>query len=548
MRSAIGLLFLLCCTLAVPAQAVHLNDADALYCLTVYAEAKDFAGANEPQLALMGNDAQRRWLPLSQRESDLLNDDPTRHAAARAIAKRRFGALPSAPARAAALQGAYEECRRQEDATVLAAAPARVLGDADALFCLTVYAEAKEFAGAPEEEAALMGMDAETRWLPLSQRESDLLNDDPGRHAVASRAAKKRLAALPSAPAARNMALHGAYEECRRLEDTGAPVDRMRAQLLADRRFCRELMSRATAVGPRMRSLFNPDELATLDETRRIAKALAKPLPGRALSAAEDHEANRLLGERRALFNRAVANWVGMEDPMVIELSRCHEDYRLGFLGGPNVLEEVAAANAPAVAAPVAAKPAGPRVDLGPVFRMREGSPGASYEGIWRQRGDSNVYDGLWVHTTTGDVSQDVLEVRGIENGELVIAREGLKGSYRARVKPDGTLAPGRASWIASPKYSWRPLPPQDPRGMKLGAVLHMRELTFDGSQEGIWRRRGTSNVYDALWVHVPSGAEGRVHRAALAGRPPRAGQRELGAGCVVPLAGGAIAAGQDRW
>jgi hypothetical protein len=524
------MLFALLCSVALPLHAAALNDADAVYCLTVYAEAKELAG-DDPATTLMANDAKRRWPLLAQRESDLLNDDPTRHAAARTIAKRRFAALPTGAAHAGALRESYEACRRQEDGTVLVAGASNSpLSDADAFYCLSVYAEVKDFATAGEEEAAVVGMDAETRWLPLSEREADLLNDDPTRHAAASRAAKRRFSALPKTPAAaRNVALHGAYEECRRLEDVGTPVDTARAQLLADRRFCRELMGRATTIGPRMRSLFNPDELATLDETRRIAKALARPLPGRAMSAAEDGEANRLLGERRKAFNLAVANWTGEDDPMVQELSKCHEDYRLGLLGGPNVLEEgpgVAAAadvvvpgvaadpgKAGAVAAggalPAVAEKAqpGPRVDLGAVFRMRETMPGGNYEGIWRRRGDSDIYDGLWVHASTGNVTYDVLEVRGVEDGELVIARLGLQGSYRAKLHADGSLGPGRASWMKSAKYSWRPLPAQGPRGVKLGAVLHMREVTFEGDYEGIWRRRpGRGNVYDALWVHAPTG------------------------------------------
>jgi hypothetical protein len=138
---------------------------------------------------------------------------------------------------------------------------------------------------------------------------------------------------------------------------------------------------------------------------------------------------------------------------------------------------------------------------------MREIMPGGNYEGIWRRRGDSDIYDGLWVHVPTGNVTHDVLSVQGVENGELVIARLGMQGSYRAKLNADGSLGRGRASWINSAKYSWRPLPAQQARGVNLGPVLHMREVTFEGDYEGIWRRRpGRGNLYDALWVHVPTG------------------------------------------
>lgn len=411
-------------------------------------------------------------------------------------------------------------------------AVATALGDVETLYCAQVYADtARELNAAPNEEAAVAADDAQQRVPPLGERDHELLNEHPRRHARASAEAQRRLALLPAAPvAARSAALLAAYENCRDLED-GATVAGVsvseRAQLLGDRRFCRDLLARTGKVSAALRAHFNADEAAALEGLLKISRALAQPLPGRPVRPAEDKQASEIAAQRRAALDAAVAGWRDREDPLVREMNRCYDDYAQGRLGGPNVLAEETGEAVPLAAAstppplPEQKAPdeetAGatvPTVDLGEVFHMREIMPGGSYAGIWRRRGVSNIYDALWVHAASGQVSRDVLEVRGVQNGELVIHRRDMNGVYRARVREDGTLASGTASWMNNPTYHWQPLPAQNVRigfgrlgrMKRLPPLLHMREVLFSGNYEGIWRRRGESNVYDALWVHVPTG------------------------------------------
>lgn len=382
------------------------------------------------------------------------------------------------------------------------------LDDSEALYCAQVYSQAEqEFAGAGDADLALMAAEARRRALPLMQRDNDLLNDDPSRHKRASAEAEARLAKLPPAPGtAHGIALRAAYEHCLAEEDAAPGAAAARIALTGNRRFCRELLLRAATVSPRLRKSIGGSERNALDEMQRIAQALAQPLPGQPLSPDQDREASQQAAARRLALAQAMAGWQGQADPSVQELNRCYDDYAEGRLGGPNVL---AAAAPPAEAPPVApdrATPPSPGIDLGPVFHLREIAPGGNYEGLWRRQGDSNFYDGVWVHLPDGQLQQDVLEVAGVTNGELVIRRRRAGGSYRARLLTDGRLAPGTASWAASPAYTWQPLPAQRTGGSDLGPVAHMRELTPAGNFEGIWRRRGQTHVYDALWVYLPSG------------------------------------------
>jgi hypothetical protein len=395
-------------------------------------------------------------------------------------------------------------------AFALAALPAQArilsLRDADTLFCAQVYAETERaFRLLPDADARALADEAGKRAVPMSQRESDLLNETPELHARAAALVQRRLAALPAGPEdTRRMALRSAFESCRDIED-GARAEAAetdRAELLGNRRFCRDLMLRKASVSPAQRAQFGRDGQATLEEMQRIGQALAQPLPGRPILADEDRKANEVQAIRRRSLEMAIATWKRGEDPLVRELGLCHKEYAKGLLGGPNVLTPAAAPTVPAASAATL-----PPADLGAVFHMRETLAGASYEGIWRRRDDtSSLYDGYWVHMKTGQVQKDVLEVRGIDNGELVIHRQGSDTLYRAPVRADGSLGPGQALLAGKPAYQWRALPAQSVRGADLGAVLHVREQTAGGDYDGIWRRRGRSNVYDAFWVHLPSG------------------------------------------
>lgn len=386
------------------------------------------------------------------------------------------------------------------------------------LYCAQVYAETAALldqdSGADLRRAA---EDALLRSQALGERDHDLLNTSPARHSRASTAARQRLAALPEKPGrARSVALRSAYEECRGLEDraTTTPVaGKDRVQMLARRHFCRDLLLSKLQVSPKLRAGFTPSELATLEEIQKVGEALARPLPGDPPTLEQDREAKQLTAKLRADLDLAVANWSAGQDPVVQALGQCHDDYAQGLLGGadaPGAAGE-AAATTPvaqeATAAPTLApvmKPA----DLGPVFHMREVTPAGTFHGLWFRRGRSPLYDAVWVQANNGQMQRDVLELRGIVEGELTLYRQGFRGSYRARVRPDGSLAPGAASWFDNAAYSWTPLPTQSVRAGSgdLGAIVHMREVTPQGNYEGIWRQRGQTGVYDVLWVFLPTG------------------------------------------
>jgi hypothetical protein len=95
-----------------------------------------------------------------------------------------------------------------------------------------------------------------------------------------------------------------------------------------------------------------------------------------------------------------------------------------------------------------------PSFDLGAVVTMRDVSAGGNYEGTWTRRGNSNVYDAEWTFVPTGQKIVDVIEVRGVENGRLVIYRRGNQGIYSAPLK-NGKLGRGTASWVSDPDYYW---------------------------------------------------------------------------------------------
>lgn len=400
----------------------------------------------------------------------------------------------------------------------MAPASGEGLGDVSVLYCAQVYAETAALLD-QDSGADLRGVaeDARVRSQALGERDHDLLNTSPARHSRASTVARQRLAALPEKPGrARSVALRSAYEECRGLEDRAmaAPVTgKDRVQMLARRHFCRDLLLSKLQVSPKLRAGFTPSELATLEEIQKVGEALARPLPGDPPTLEQDREAKQLSAKFRADLDLAVANWSAGQDPVVQAMGQCHDDYAQGLLGGPAAPGGAgeASATAPVVTEATAAAALAPVMkpaNLGPVFHMREVTPAGTFHGLWFRRGRSPLYDAVWVQANSGQMQRDVLELRGIVDGELTLYRQGFRGSYRARVLPDGTLAPGAASWFDNAAYSWTPLPAQAVRtgSGDLGAIVHMREVTPQGNYEGIWRQRGQTGVYDVIWVFLPTG------------------------------------------
>ena len=126
------------------------------------------------------------------------------------------------------------------------------------------------------------------------------------------------------------------------------------------------------------------------------------------------------------------------------------------LLGRPAT--KAAPAASPAVTAATAtgpAKPAAKPFDLGAQAGIREMTSEGVYEVFLTRRGTSNVYDGVWLFQPTGVRTNDVLEVRGIENGKLIIDRKSKGGSYVAPILPSGRTDMGSATWIKDPAYYW---------------------------------------------------------------------------------------------
>lgn len=401
-------------------------------------------------------------------------------------------------------------------AILLVAPPAGALGDAEVLFCAQVHAEAaRVFAAAASDEARLLAADAERAATALGERDLDLLNEFPDRHARARTEAQRRLAALPAVAPARERALRDAHDRCRQVVAGEAPQSRVRAEMLGMRRFCRDLMLRTGQRGKVLRATFTDTQRAALDELLQAADALARPLPGAPVTPDEDREARQWQQQRRAELDTAIAAWKrGADDPTVTALNQCHEAYAKGALGptpdgnGGSAAPALDAA-ASSVAADVTAAAA---IDLGEILHVREFARGGNYEGMWRRRPADGQYEAWWVHVPTGQVIRDEIAVEGVVAGELRLRRREADGHYVAPVRADGTLGTGSASWASRAAFRWQPLPAQDIRvaGGALGPVLHVRELAPGGEVDGIWRRRGRSNVYDALWLHVPSGEVAR--------------------------------------
>jgi hypothetical protein len=92
--------------------------------------------------------------------------------------------------------------------------------------------------------------------------------------------------------------------------------------------------------------------------------------------------------------------------------------------------------------------------DWGPVIKTFEVASEGDYKGTFVRRGTSNVYDAEWIFVPTKQKIVDVLEVRGILNGELIIHRRGNNGTYTMPIK-NGVMGRGKASWVSDPGFFW---------------------------------------------------------------------------------------------
>ena len=82
--------------------------------------------------------------------------------------------------------------------------------------------------------------------------------------------------------------------------------------------------------------------------------------------------------------------------------------------------------------------------DLGFEWIVHEELPdGRTWEGTWRRRGMSNVFDAEW---SNGSV-RDVIELRNQNGASVTLYRKGNNGTYFGRISRDGRHIRGTASW-----------------------------------------------------------------------------------------------------
>lgn len=72
-----------------------------------------------------------------------------------------------------------------------------------------------------------------------------------------------------------------------------------------------------------------------------------------------------------------------------------------------------------------------------------------AWTGTWTRRGNSDVFDAVWVHNQTKEHITDVLKITAIEGSKITIYREGLKGYYYGTLSSDFTrITNGTCTWV----------------------------------------------------------------------------------------------------
>jgi hypothetical protein len=80
-------------------------------------------------------------------------------------------------------------------------------------------------------------------------------------------------------------------------------------------------------------------------------------------------------------------------------------------------------------------------------FVHEELPDGSFWEGVWRRRGMSNVFDAEWRAGGTGGVVRDVIELRTQNGSSVTLYRYGNNGTYFGQLSPSGRHIRGTASW-----------------------------------------------------------------------------------------------------
>lgn len=132
--------------------------------------------------------------------------------------------------------------------------------------------------------------------------------------------------------------------------------------------------------------------------------------------------------------------------------------------------------------------------DLGTEWHEQEGG----WSGIWRRRGNSNIFDATWTMPGATPVTA-VLRMFTFGNFVYIQRRNSSDGNncdYTGTIAANGRTVSGTyrctqgggGNWTATIIRQERP---------RLGRIWYEQE----GGWNGVWVRRGNSNIFDARWT-----------------------------------------------
>ncbi|MGF9859860.1 hypothetical protein ABEX55_22880 [Priestia endophytica] len=124
------------------------------------------------------------------------------------------------------------------------------------------------------------------------------------------------------------------------------------------------------------------------------------------------------------------------------------------------------------------------------------------WTGVWTRRGSSNVFDARWTKPGQIDVTA-VLTISVSDNRYVTIERrnssDGVNCNYTGTISSDGTTVTGNYSCTPSGGGAWSAKIHRLP-------TLGKRWIEREGFFDGVWTRRGDSNIFDATWKYYRVG------------------------------------------
>ncbi|TBW37409.1 hypothetical protein EYW49_11680 [Siculibacillus lacustris] len=86
--------------------------------------------------------------------------------------------------------------------------------------------------------------------------------------------------------------------------------------------------------------------------------------------------------------------------------------------------------------------------DLGSEWLVHEEVPsGRFWDGVWRRRGGTDVFDARWRDSDSGGTVRDVIEIARFDGHAIELWRRGLRGTYWAELSRNRRTLRGGASW-----------------------------------------------------------------------------------------------------